>query len=97
METPYYFLITNFGLTERQRQIAELIVKGCTNREAANVLFVTEKTVKFHLTNIFKKVNVASRAQLIVFCKDYKHGATEPSVVTHATQIVGSDPLPAGR
>jgi hypothetical protein len=34
----------------------------------AGQLFVTEKTVKFHLTNIYKKMSVKSRAQLIVWC-----------------------------
>ena len=60
-------LIQN-GLSNREAEVAELVTKGLSNKEVANQLFVTEKTVKFHLTNIYKKMNVKSRAQLIVWC-----------------------------
>src|SRR5690606_31289283 len=56
------------GLSNRESEVAELVTKGLSNKEVANQLFVTEKTVKFHLTNIYKKMNVKSRAQLIVWC-----------------------------
>ena len=56
------------GLSNREAEVAELVSKGLSNKEVANRLFVTEKTVKFHLTNIYKKMNVKSRAQLIVWC-----------------------------
>jgi DNA-binding CsgD family transcriptional regulator len=56
------------GLSNREAEVAELVSKGLSNKEVANQLFVTEKTVKFHLTNIYKKMNLRSRAQLIVWC-----------------------------
>ena len=56
------------GMSNREAEVAELVSKGLSNKEVANQLFVTEKTVKFHLTNIYKKMNVKSRAQLIVWC-----------------------------
>lgn len=56
------------GLSNREAEVAELVTKGMSNKEVANQLFVTEKTVKFHLTNIYKKMCVKSRAQLIVWC-----------------------------
>lgn len=56
------------GLSNRESEVAELVTKGMSNKEVANQLFVTEKTVKFHLTNIYKKMSVKSRAQLIVWC-----------------------------
>ena len=56
------------GLSNRESEVAELVSKGLSNKEVANQLFVTEKTVKFHLTNIYKKMSVKSRAQLIVWC-----------------------------
>lgn len=56
------------GLSNRESEVAELVTQGLSNREVAEKLFVTEKTVKFHLTNIYKKMNVKSRAQLIVWC-----------------------------
>lgn len=65
-------VLTQKGLSNREAEVAELVVKGLSNKEVANQLFVTEKTVKFHLTNIYKKMNVKSRAQLIVWCMPYQ-------------------------
>jgi DNA-binding NarL/FixJ family response regulator len=56
------------GLTNRESEIVELTSKGLSNAEIANQLFVTSNTVKFHLVNIYQKMNVKSRAQLIVWC-----------------------------
>ncbi|MFK8138193.1 MAG: LuxR C-terminal-related transcriptional regulator [Bdellovibrionales bacterium] len=65
-------VLTQKGLSNREAEVAELVVKGLSNKEVANQLFVTEKTVKFHLTNIYKKMGVKSRAQLIVWCMPYQ-------------------------
>lgn len=59
------------GLSNREAEVTELVAKGLSNKEIGNQLFVTEKTIKFHLTNIYKKLHVKSRAQLIVFCLPY--------------------------
>lgn len=56
------------GLTNREAEVAELVSKGLSNKEVGNQLFITDKAVKFHLTNLYKKMNVKSRAQLIVWC-----------------------------
>jgi DNA-binding CsgD family transcriptional regulator len=56
------------GLSNREAELSELVSMGLSNKEVGNQLFITEKTVKFHLTNIYKKLNVKSRAQLIVSC-----------------------------
>ncbi len=61
-------LIHNMRLTNREAEVVELVCQGCSNKEIANQLFVTEKTVKFHLVNTYNKMNVKSRAQLIVWC-----------------------------
>jgi DNA-binding CsgD family transcriptional regulator len=61
-------VLTQRGLSHREAEVAELVSKGLSNKEVASQLFVTEKTVKFHLTNIYKKMAVKSRAQLIVWC-----------------------------
>ncbi len=61
-------VLTQKGLSNREAEVAELVTKGLSNKEVASQLFETEKTVKFHLTNIYKKMNVKSRAQLIVWC-----------------------------
>jgi len=61
-------LITQKGLSSREAEIAELITRGMSNKEIGNHLFVTTKTVEFHLKNIYKKMHLRSRAQLIVWC-----------------------------
>lgn len=71
-------LINQKGLSNREAEVAELVTKGLSNKEVANQLFVTEKTVKFHLTNIYKKMSLKSRAQLIVWCMPHHSFAETP-------------------
>jgi DNA-binding NarL/FixJ family response regulator len=52
------------GLSSRERQIVEAIEAGCTNREIAKELHLSERTVKYHLTRIFNKCGVAGRMEL---------------------------------
>lgn len=47
------------GLTPREQDVLCLLIKGSTNKEIANDLFISEKTVKSHLNKIFKKLNVS--------------------------------------
>jgi DNA-binding CsgD family transcriptional regulator len=51
-------------LTDRERSIARLIAGGATNRDVARELFVSIKTVEYHLGHIFAKLGVSSRSQL---------------------------------
>jgi DNA-binding NarL/FixJ family response regulator len=51
------------GLTRREREILQLVSEGNTNGQVAKVLWVTEQTVKFHLANIFRKLDVTNRTQ----------------------------------
>ena len=51
------------GLTRREREILQLVSDGSTNGQVAKVLWVTEQTVKFHLANIFRKLDVRNRTQ----------------------------------
>jgi len=53
-------------LTLREQQIADLIGGGASNKEIADALTITEKTVKAHLTHVFRKLGVSSRLQLAV-------------------------------
>lgn len=54
------------NLSNRQKEVVDLVCKGLSNREIANQLFITEKTVKFHLTTIFKLSGVKNRTQLVL-------------------------------
>jgi DNA-binding CsgD family transcriptional regulator len=51
------------GLTDREREILELLTQGKTNRQIAGELFVTTETVKFHVSNILTKLAVDNRTQ----------------------------------
>ena len=52
------------SFTRRELEIIQLVVSGKTNREIGNQLFISEKTVKHHLTKIFRKLNINKRVQL---------------------------------
>src|SRR2546427_568032 len=53
-------------LTQRERQISGLIAIGSSNKEIADRLSITERTVKAHLTNIFQKLQLSSRVHLAI-------------------------------
>lgn len=53
------------ALTAQELQVALIVAKGITNREAAAALFVSPKTVEFHLGNTYRKLGVRSRAELV--------------------------------
>jgi DNA-binding NarL/FixJ family response regulator len=50
-------------LTSREREILQLVSEGHTNAELAHMLWVTEQTVKFHLSNIYRKLDVSNRTE----------------------------------
>jgi DNA-binding CsgD family transcriptional regulator len=52
------------SLTPSERRIAEMAAEGPTNREIAQELFVTQRTVEVHLTSIYRKLGISSRSQL---------------------------------
>jgi DNA-binding NarL/FixJ family response regulator len=53
----------NVSLTRREREILGLVAEGHSNRQLAGMLWVTEQTVKFHLSNIYRKLDVANRTE----------------------------------
>ena len=54
-----------YGLSSREREIVDLIVRGLPSKQIAASLYVTEDTVQKHLSNIFEKVGVRSRLALV--------------------------------
>ena len=54
------------SLTSRERQVLNLICRGMKNKAIADSLFITETTVRHHLTSIFEKLKVNSRLELVV-------------------------------
>jgi DNA-binding NarL/FixJ family response regulator len=51
------------GLTRRELEILRLVAEGHSNAQLAKMLWVTEQTVKFHLSNIYRKLDVANRTE----------------------------------
>lgn len=52
------------NLTKREIGVFLMVIKGITNKQVADQLFIAEKTVKFHLTSIYKKLKISRRTQL---------------------------------
>jgi pimeloyl-ACP methyl ester carboxylesterase len=67
-------------LTERERDVLDLIALGLDNAEIGRRLFISHKTVRNHITSIFRKLDVASRAQAIVVARvaGFGRDALEP-------------------
>ena len=58
-------------LSERELEVAKMIRSGENNKTIASTLYISERTVKAHLTSIFKKLNVSDRLHLAIFFKEY--------------------------
>ncbi len=61
-----------YDLTETEIKIVKLVLNGMTNKDIADELYISEKTVKFHLYKVFKKLTVRNRSELILF--GFRHG-----------------------
>ena len=53
-------------LTDREHQVLSLLAEGKTNKEIAEVLVISDRTVQTHLSNIFHKMKVASRTEAVL-------------------------------
>ena len=64
-------LFSEYNITPREQEIIQEICKGKTNKQIADDLFITLQTVKDHCHNIFKKVEVKNRVQLVQMFSEY--------------------------
>ncbi len=68
-------------VTPREREIVDLLSAGASNKEIAKRLNVTERTVKAHLTAIFRKLGLSGRLQLALFALEHGRSAREPEAI----------------
>ena len=66
-------------LTAREREVLDLIARGRNNQEIAGELYLSPKTVRNHISNIFTKLQVADRAQAIIRARDAGLGGHDRS------------------
>ncbi|BDX05383.1 response regulator transcription factor [Planctobacterium marinum] len=57
------------ALSKREHQVMEYVVMGLSNKLIARELFLTERTIKFHCSNIYRKLCIKNRASLALFAK----------------------------
>ena len=58
-------------LTPREKEVLQLIAAGCSNREIAQQLYITERTVKNHVNSILRRLNLRDRTQAAIFATHY--------------------------
>ncbi|HSO75551.1 MAG TPA: response regulator transcription factor [Blastocatellia bacterium] len=63
-------------LTNREREVVALVGEGIKNKEVAGRLFISETTVRHHLTSIFDKLEVSDRVELLLYAM--RHGLASP-------------------
>ena len=68
-----------FALSERERDVLVLLAQGASNREIASRLFITEGTVKNHISNILSKLQAENRTQAADIARRYLNAACAPA------------------
>lgn len=53
-------------LTKREREVFELLIQNMSTREIASTLFISEKTVRNHISNVMQKLGVRGRAHAVI-------------------------------
>jgi DNA-binding NarL/FixJ family response regulator len=65
------------GLTDREVTLVRALARGLSNREISQELWITEQTVKFHLSNIYRKLEVANRTGAVRWAHEHGLGGEE--------------------
>jgi DNA-binding CsgD family transcriptional regulator len=63
--------INDFVITAREKEIITCLLKGCTNNQISETLFISPRTVDTHFSNIYRKCSVRSRLELVKLISDY--------------------------
>lgn len=70
------------GLTERETEILKALARGLSNEAIGKEFWLSKQTVKFHLSNIYRKLDVANRTEAVRFA--FEHGLAEAPAHEHA-------------
>jgi two-component system response regulator DegU len=62
--------LDKYDISQREREIVQLLLKGKSNKEIEDALFIAMGTVKNHVYNIYRKIGVKNRAQLLTLFKN---------------------------
>jgi DNA-binding NarL/FixJ family response regulator len=65
------------GLTDREVTLLEALTRGLSNKQISQELWITEQTVKFHLSNIYRKLDVSNRTGAVRWA--HENGAARPN------------------
>lgn len=63
--------IKTLGFSQREREIADLLVRGLSNKQIASSLYISEGTTKNYVSTIYNKVGVNDRTKAVIFLKEY--------------------------
>jgi len=80
-------------LSQRETEILQLLAQGKSNKEIASDLVISVNTVKVHISNIFQKINVSSRAEAMVYAlengliEDPRQETPEPQIITKVVEV----------
>ncbi len=53
------------ALSKRELEVVKYLMEGYSNKKIADILYISERTVKFHCTNIYKKLGISNRLSLV--------------------------------
>lgn len=70
----------NYGLTPRELEIIGTLLTGCSNKDLGRTFSITERTVKYHLSNIYDKLGVSNRLELALFAMHHGLENQQPPV-----------------
>jgi DNA-binding CsgD family transcriptional regulator len=64
--------ISNFSLTEREKEIIEYLVKGYNHKDISKYLHISQRTVERHVYNIYKKCEINTKIDLVNLIREYQ-------------------------
>ncbi len=70
LEAPETTLARDMGLTGRELTVLKALAQGASNKQIAGALFLTQQTIKFHLTNVYRKLGVSNRTEAARYAYD---------------------------